>query len=137
MSAEEDVTVVKTFIEEVINSGNLEKVDELVAPDHVNNDPTAPAHAPGAEGIKELIGAYRAGFPDLRFETGQMFAVDGKVAHHWIMKGTHEGEFMGIKPTGNKVEAMGVEINHVENGKIKESWTVSDAMTVMQQLGAL
>jgi steroid delta-isomerase-like uncharacterized protein len=137
MPAEEDMAVVKTFVEEVINSGNLEKVDELVAPDHVNNDPTAPDHAPGAEGIKELIGTYRAGFPDLRFETGQMFAVDGKVAHHWILRGTHEGEFMGIEPTGNKVEAMGVEINHVENGKIKESWTVSDAMTVMQQLGAL
>ncbi len=137
MPAEEYMAVVKTFIEEVINSGNLEKVDELVAPDHVNNDPTAPDHAPGAEGIKELISAYRAGFPDLHFETGQMFAVDGKVAHHWIMTGTHEGEFMGIEPTGNKVEAMGVEINHVENGKIKESWTVSDALTVMQQLGAL
>lgn len=50
-----------------INSGNLEKVDEFVAPDHVNHDLTAPTHAPGAEGIKELIGAYRAGSPDLRF----------------------------------------------------------------------
>ncbi len=81
MSAEEDVTVVKIFIEEVINSGNLEKVDEFVAPDHVNHDPTAPTHAPGAEGIKELIGAYRAGSPDLRFQIGQMLAVDGKVAY--------------------------------------------------------
>jgi len=56
MPAEEDMAVVKTFVEEVINSGNLERVDELVAPDHVNNDPTAPDHAPGAEGIKDLIG---------------------------------------------------------------------------------
>ena len=124
MPAEQDMAVVKTFIEEVINSGNLEKVDELVAPDHINNDPTAPDQAPGAAGIKELIGMVRADFPDLRFETGQVFAVDGKVAHHWIMRGTHEGEFMRIEPTGNKAEAMGVEVNHVENGKIKESWTV-------------
>ena len=86
MSAEEEVTVVKTFIEEVINSGNLEKVNEFVAPDHVNHDPTVPTHAPGAEGIKELIGAYRAGSPDLRFETGQMLAADGKVAHHRTMR---------------------------------------------------
>jgi len=63
-----------------------------------------------------------------------MFAVDGKVAHHWIMTGTHEGEFMGIEPTGNKVEAMGVEINHVEDGRIFSSWTVSDSLGLMQQL---
>lgn len=137
MAAEEDMAVVRAFVEEVINAGRLERVDDLVAPDHVNNDPTAPEHAPGAEGIKGLIRAYRTGFPDLRFETGQMFAADGRVAHHWTMRGTHEGEFMGLEPTGNEVEAMGVEINHVENGKIKESWTVSDAVTVMRQLGAM
>lgn len=137
MPAEEDMVVVRTFIEEVINSGNLEKVDELVAPDHVNHDPTAPEHSPGAAGIKELIGMYRAGFPDLRFETGEMFAVDGKVAHHWTMRGTHEGEFMGISPTGRKVEAMGVEINHVRDGKIAASYTVSDALTLMRQLGLM
>lgn len=66
MSAEEDVTVVKTLSRRY-KPGNLEKVDGFVAPDHVNHDLTAPTHAPGAEGIKELIGAYRAGSPDLRF----------------------------------------------------------------------
>ncbi len=70
-------------------------MDEFVVPDHANNAPTAPAHAPGAEGIKELIGAYRAGFLDLHFETGPKFTADGKVAHQWTMRGTHEGEFMG------------------------------------------
>lgn len=137
MPAEDDVAVVRRFIEEVINRGDLEKVDELVAPDHDNNDPTAPDHAPGAEGIRDLIGMYRAGFPDLRFETGEMFAADGRVAHRWTMTGTHEGEFMGIAPTGNKVEAMGVEINHVKDGKITASYTVSDALSIMRQLGVL
>jgi hypothetical protein len=61
-------------------------VDEFVAPDHVNHDLTAPTHAPGAEGIKELIGAYHAGSPDLHFQTGQMLAVDGKVAHHRTLR---------------------------------------------------
>ena len=137
MSAEEDMAVVRTFVEEVINSGNLEKVDELVAPDHENHDPTAPEHPPGAAGIKELIGMYHAGFPDLHFETGEMFAADGKVAHRGTPSGTHEGQFMGISPTGNKVEAMRVEINHVKDGKITASYTVSDALSIMQQLGVL
>ena len=44
---------------------------------------------------------------------------------------------MGVEPTGKQVEVSGVEINHVENGRISAFWTVSDALGSMQQLGAL
>jgi steroid delta-isomerase-like uncharacterized protein len=136
--AEEDMATVRRFVEEVINGGNLDLADELVAPDHVNHDPTAPETGEGPEGIKELIGAYRSAFPDLHFEIGEMFASgDGRVAHRWIMTGTHEGEMMGIEPTGRRVEVMGVEINHVRDGRISASYTVSDAASLMRQLGAL
>ncbi len=81
MSAEQDKAVVRRFVEEVMNEGNLEAADELIAPDHVNHDPTAPDVRPGPEGVKQLIGMYRAAFPDIHFHTGEMFAVEGRVAH--------------------------------------------------------
>ncbi len=74
---------------------------------------------------------------NIHFHTGEMFAVEGRVAHRWTFTGTHEGEMMGVEPTGKKVEVSGVEINHVEDGRISESWTVSDALGLMKQLGAL
>ena len=138
MPAEEDMATVRRFVEEVINQGNLELTDELVTSDHVNHDPTAPVTGEGPQGIKEPIGTYRSAFPDLRFEIGEMFASgDGRVAHRWIMTGTHEGEMMGVEPTGRRVEVMGVEINHVRDGRISASYTVSDAASLMRQLGAL
>ena len=70
MSAEENKRVVRRFVEEVMNGGDLEAADELVAPDHVNHDPTAPEVQAGPEGVKELIGVYRSAFPDIHFTTG-------------------------------------------------------------------
>jgi predicted ester cyclase len=114
MPAERDKAVVERFVEEVMNAGNLDAADELIDSDHVNHDPTAPEVVRGPEGVKELISMYRAAFPDIRFHTGEIFADgEGRVAHRWTFTGTHEGEMMGVEPTGEKVEVSGVEINHV------------------------
>lgn len=133
--SEENKAVVRRFVEEVMNAGNLDAADELVAPDHVNHDPTAPEVPPGPEGVKQLIGMYRAAFPDIHFHTGEMISEGDTVAHRWTFTGTHEGAMMGVEPTGRRVEVMGVEMNRVEGGKITASHTVSDAMGLMQQLG--
>ncbi len=61
-----------------MNAGDLDAADELVAPDHLNQDPTAPDIPPGPEGVKQLIGVYRAAFPDLSFHTGEMLEVNGR-----------------------------------------------------------
>ena len=135
MSAEENKRVVRRFVEEVMNGGDLEAADELIAPDHVNHDPTAPEVLPGPEGIKELIGMYRSAFPDIHFTTGEMICEGDTVAHRWTFTGTHRGEMVGVGPTGRRVEVSGVEMNRVENGKISAFWTVSDALGLMRQLG--
>jgi steroid delta-isomerase-like uncharacterized protein len=137
VSAAENEAVVRRFVEEVMNGGNLAEVDDLISANHANHDPTAPDVPPGPEGIRQLIGMYRAAFPDIHFHTGEMFAVEDRVAHRWTFTGTHRGEILGVEPTGRKVEVSGVEINHVEAGKISASYTISDAMGLMRQLGAL
>ena len=137
MATEENEAIVHRFVEEVMNGGNLDAAEDLIAPDHVNHDPTAPEVPPGPEGIKQLIGMYRSAFPDIRFETGEMISDGATVAHRWTFTGPHEGEMMGGEPIGMRVEVSGVEMNHVEDGRITASWTVSDAMGLMRQLGAL
>ncbi len=78
---------------------------------------------------------YRSAFPDIRFETGEMICEGETVAHRWTFTGTHEGGMMGVEATGRKVEVAGAEMNRVENGMISASWTVSDALGLMRQLG--
>jgi hypothetical protein len=102
-----DRVVVERFVEEVMNAGNLDAADGLMDPDHVDHDPTAPEVGRGHEGVKELISTYREAFPDSRVHTGE------------------------------KVEVSGVEINHVRDGRISASYTVSDALGLMRQVGAL
>lgn len=114
MSAEENKRVVRRFVEEVMNGGDLDAADALIAPDHVNHDPTAPGVPPGPDGVKQLIGMYRSAFPDIRFETGEMIGECDTVAHRWTFTGTHRGEMMGVEPTGRRVEVAGVEMNRVE-----------------------
>jgi hypothetical protein len=58
-----------------------------------------------------------------------------RVAHRWTFRGTHQGEMMGVSPTGEQVTMAGMEINHVRDGKIVESWSISDALGMMRQLG--
>ena len=135
MSAEENKEVVRRFVEEVMNGGDLDAADDLVSPVHVNHDPTAPQVPPGPEGVKWLTGMYRSALPDIRFETGEMIGEGETVAHRWTFTGTHRGEIMGVEPTGKWVEVTGVEMNRVEKGKISASWTVSDALGLMGQLG--
>ena len=133
MATEENEAIVHRFVEEVMNGGNLDAAEDLISHDHVNHDPTAPEVPPGPAGIKQLIGMYCSAFPDIRFETGEMISDGATVAHRWTFTGTHEGEMMGVEPTGKRVEVSGVEMNHVEDGRI----TASDAMGLMRQLGAL
>jgi predicted SnoaL-like aldol condensation-catalyzing enzyme len=69
MAKKENEAIVHRFVEEVTNGGNLDAAEDLIAPDHVNHDPTAPEVPSGPKGIKQLIGMYRLAFPDIRFET--------------------------------------------------------------------
>ncbi|MGI9174727.1 MAG: ester cyclase [Rhodothermales bacterium] len=66
-----------------------------------------------------------------------MMATDDEVAIRYTISGTHEGEFMGVAPTGRKVEAAAMQIARFENGKVKERWGLTDQLGLLQQIGAV
>jgi predicted ester cyclase len=66
-----------------------------------------------------------------------LIAERDKVVAHWRAHATHQGEYMGIPPTGNRVNFTGVSIYRIEGGKIAESWSVTDLLGMMQQPGAV
>lgn len=129
--------VVRRSIEEAWNEEDIELVDELVAPDGVQHDPTLPDLPRGPDAMKQSIRLYHAAFPDATIEIEQMVAEDDTVAVRWIGRGTHEGELMGVEPTGNEVEVRGIQFSRVEDGKIAESWIVYDSLGMLQQVGAV
>jgi len=129
--------VAKRFFE-AWNARDLDAFDEIVAPDAVTHDPQNPfSDIRGPEGAKRLAEMYHAAYSDSRFEVHEQIAEGDLVVTRWTGKGTHDGELMGMPPTGKWVEVDGVAIDRISGGKIVESWNCFDALGMMQQLGAI
>jgi steroid delta-isomerase-like uncharacterized protein len=135
--SEENKAVVRRFIEEVWNNGNLDAIDELISENHVDHDPAQAAGPGGREGARAFIQMYRTAYPDTHIELGEMIAEGDLVAAPWTATGTHRGELMGMAPTGKPISVTGIGIDRVSGGQIVESWANYDALGMMAQLGAI
>ena len=135
MSAEHSKLVMQR-IYDAINTGNLERVDEVLAVDVIEHSPL-PGTDPGLEGFKQSIKILRTAFPDLHFTIDDMIAEGDLLAARYTMRGTYQGEFMGIPPTGKQVTFSSMEMNRIIDGKVAEHWFVADMLGLLQQLGAV
>jgi steroid delta-isomerase-like uncharacterized protein len=131
----ESKAIARHLYEEVLNKRRVELVDELMSPSHAMHSNHIPDSCIGPEAYKREVARFVTGFPDLRFTVEDMVAESDKVAVLWTISGTHKGEFRGISPTGRKVSVEGITINHIEDGKIMDSYISVDYLGLMQQLG--
>jgi predicted ester cyclase len=86
------------------------------------------------EQLKQSTSMFFTAFPDSSFTVENMVAEGDKVAYQVTIKGTHKGLYMGIAPTGNKIEMRDTSIKRIVNGKLAESWGTLDSLSMMQQL---
>ena len=129
----------RRLLEETFNDGNLELIDQLVAPDAVNHDPATPAQMRdlrGPEVFKRTVSMYRAAFPDVRITVDDVIAADDKVVLRWHSEGTHRGELAGLAPTGARGSVTGISIDRWKDGKVVEAWAEWDNFGLARQLGA-
>jgi steroid delta-isomerase-like uncharacterized protein len=137
VSTQENKALARRVLEEMFNKGNLNLADEVFAPDYVDHDPAMPEDIRGPEGFKEYVSIFRTAFPDIHLEIEDQVAEGDKVVTRWTGTGTHEGDLMGIAPTGNKVTLPGMEIVRISGGKLAEGWEGYDSMVLMEQLGVM
>ncbi|MBW4581641.1 MAG: ester cyclase [Tildeniella nuda ZEHNDER 1965/U140] len=119
---------------EAVNSGNLDVLHEVFAPNVIDRDPGSD-QLPGPEGFIQFFTGFRAAFPDLSIGVEQMVADDDNIAIAYTITGTHQGDFLGIPATGRPIKARGVQIARFEHGQIVERWGSSDQLGILQQLG--
>jgi predicted ester cyclase len=125
MSVEENKALVRRVQEVLWNhTGNLDAAAELFASDRV-------------EHAKQEAANVRRAFPDLESTIENLIAEGDKVVAHWKSRATHQGEYMGILPTGNRVDFTGISIYRIAGDQIAESWGVSDQLDLMRQLGVI
>ena len=127
--------IARRLLEEAFNGGNLDVVDELMAPEFVNHDAALPEPIVGIEATKASIRGYRDAFPDLRLTLEEQIAEGEYVATRWSALGTHHGDLMGMPATGKQATVTGITIDRIVDGRFVESWTNWDTLGLMQQLG--
>jgi len=127
--------MIRRMFEEGFNQNLTSVIDELIAPNYVNHD--LPAPVPGPEGLKQVIGMFRAAFPDMKITLEDVFADGDKVGTRGFFTGTHKGEFMGVSATGKPVKIKYIDLWRVVDGKLVDNWVQMDMMGMMQQLGAV
>ncbi|MDT0643120.1 ester cyclase [Zunongwangia sp. F363] len=134
MSKEKNQEVQQKF-GEAINTGNLEKIRDLVADDVKDHDP-APNQGPGPQGYIDFFTMMRNAFPDMKVEVEQLVADEDNVAFAYTLTGTHQGDFMGVAGTGKSIKARGMQISRFKDGKLVERWGSSDELGILKQIGA-
>jgi steroid delta-isomerase-like uncharacterized protein len=136
VSAQDNKALVRRFVDEVQSGGNISLIDEICSPEFVNH--SAPPGVPAdCEGIKIVTAMFRGAFPDSYFTVEDMIAEGDKVATRKTFHGTHEGEFMGIPPSGRSVSMGLIDVVRIDDGRVVEHWSVGDSLGLMQQLGVI
>ena len=134
MSAEHNKAIARRFIEEVWNKQNLAAIDQLYAPNAIEHRDVPPFDL-DRESAKQYTAPLFSAFPDVHITIEDMVADGDRVVTRWTARGTHQGELMGIAPTGKTIAVMGISIGrHDANGQLLESWTSWDRLTMLQQL---
>jgi len=132
--AAQNKALVRRFFDEVLNQQQMAVLDQIIAPDFRTTFPATPA---GREGFKQALAVFFRAFPDTHNHVEDMIAEGDRVVVRGHLTATHQGEFMGIPPTGKQVQMQYIDIWVVENGKITNNWVQMDFLGMLQQLGVV
>ena len=137
MSVEENKAVVRRYFEEAWNKQNLDVVDEIIAPDLLDHEVDGSEQKSGPEDVKSyLAGYYLKALPDVDITVEFQIAEGDMVLTYVTVRGTHQGELLGVPATGNPIEVTGMSVDRIERGKIVEGWVSWDQLGLLKQLGA-
>jgi serine phosphatase RsbU (regulator of sigma subunit) len=130
---EENKATFTRYLEEAWNQSNLEVVDEIFDC-YVAHQPNGSVLERGPEDVKRFVGEFHSAFPDLRLIIEEQIAEGDKVVSRGTIRGTHQGEFRGMAPTGEEVDIPGMAVFRFSSeGKVVESWDSYDQLTLMRQ----
>ncbi len=121
--SEQNKAADRRYVEEVLNQGNLEVIDELRTDD--------------VEGVRNRVTRFRTAFPDLHVTIETQVAEGDWAVMRLTFRGTHLGPFMGVPPTGKKVAFATIVMNRYADGKSVENWGIHDFHGLLEQLKSI
>jgi serine phosphatase RsbU (regulator of sigma subunit)/ketosteroid isomerase-like protein len=132
MSVEENKALVRRFLE-AHAKGDLDTLEEMLAPDFVNHNPI-PGQQPGREGYLQSFSEYHAAYSDTSYVIEKQVAEGDEVVTSFSASAIHDRrEFMGLEPTGNEVKTLLVLIHRIGGGKITDEWSQGSGLAELMQ----
>lgn len=119
-----------------INEDDVAALAGLVDEQFIDHDPL-PEQDAGLLGLRHAYTRLRTAFPDWHIDAHHMLAEGDAVVVHSTWRGTHNGEFLSVPPTGTQFAVSATDILRVADGKIVERWGVVDLFGILQQLAIL
>lgn len=136
MSANDNKLLVRRYIDEVINTGNVDEIEEFIGAEYVEVH-EGKRYPIGIKGAKEHILGVRRTYPDLTLTVERQIAEGEWVASCITARGTHQGLWLGLRPTGKVVTYTGVNVNRVVDGKIIEHGGAANLLEPLLGIGAI
>lgn len=137
MTTDQNKSTLSRLVEEGYNKHNFKLLDEIFAKDAISHDPSQPNLGRGPDGARESMKMYTTAFPDSKIVIEREIAEGDYVVQHLRTSGTHTGPLGPIPATGKKTNVTGVIISKLQGGKVVETWSLWDQLSLMQQLGVV
>jgi predicted ester cyclase len=139
MAPEENKALIRRYLQaaDENETSDWSILDEYIAEDFVAHYAQVPGVSLDREGMKQAAETFRLATPGGRHEIKMQVAEGDLVVSYIVGRGVHTGELFGIPPTNKEVEAEGIAIHRIRDGKIVEYWAVVDVARVLEQLGVL
>ncbi|MGR9502771.1 ester cyclase [Rhizobium leguminosarum] len=136
MAMERNKMAMRRFVE-FINTASEQLAAELIASEAIFHVPGRQEPLRGPDGYLEIIGMMRGGFPDIQWTLEEIIAEDDKIAARFTMRGTHQGPFLGVEPTGKSITVQAVNFYRLADGKFVEERGQPDLLSLLQQIGGV
>ncbi len=133
--SQQNKTLARRWFEDIFSRGDLDAANEILSADFV--DHLTQEDERGFQELKHYVTEYRSAFPDIQDTVEDVVAEGDKVVVRWTSRGTHQGEFKGVAPTGRHVTFTGMRLFRIAQNKIAESWVNIDERGLQEQLGAV
>ena len=128
--------LIRRFIEEIGNTGDVTHLDQFVSPECIATDGKVRVRC-GAAGMADHVRAVRETYPDLHLTVGNQIAEGEWVATQVTARGTHLGSWLGMAPTGKPVVITGVNVDRVVDGLIVEHGGAANTFEALLEIGAI
>jgi predicted ester cyclase len=134
-TVESNIQIAREYTRRVFNAHNPDLAAEFVTPDVKWHGGTLGT----VEGVENLLGLLRGfigALPDLNAQEQDIVAAGDTVALRFVVEATHQGDLLGIAPTGRRVRWDAVDVYRLRDGKISEEWAADDMAAILHQVGA-